>query len=107
MALTATPYVDASAARATARRRARQATPSRPRACGLPPGPRPTGRRLSRIRELTARRGPAANLRLRVGSPHEVAFVPFRRAPMFVIGAAGGGSSTRRRKRGRGRAIAR
>ena len=39
---------------------------------------------------MTARRGPAAYLRLRVGSRHEVAFVPFpARAPMFVIGAAG------------------
>jgi hypothetical protein len=39
---------------------------------------------------VTARRGPAAYLRLRVGSRHEVAFVPFpARAPMFVIGAAG------------------
>ena len=39
---------------------------------------------------MTARRGPAAYLRPRVGSRHEVAFVPFpARAPMFVIGAAG------------------
>ena len=39
---------------------------------------------------MTAARGPAAFLRLRVGSRHEVAFVPFpARAPMFVIGAAG------------------
>ena len=39
---------------------------------------------------MTARRGPAAYLRLRVGSRHEVAFVSFpARAPMFVIGAAG------------------
>ena len=39
---------------------------------------------------MTARRAPAAYLRLRVGSRHEVAFVPFpARAPMFVIGAAG------------------
>ena len=37
---------------------------------------------------MTARRAPAAHLCLRVGSRHEVAFVPFpRRAPMFVIGA--------------------
>ena len=37
---------------------------------------------------MTARRTPAAHLCLRVGSRHEVAFVPFpRRAPMFVIGA--------------------
>jgi len=37
---------------------------------------------------VTARRGPAAYLRLRVGSRHEVAFVPFpAKAPMFVIGA--------------------
>jgi hypothetical protein len=34
------------------------------------------------------RANPAAHLCLRVGSRHEVAFVPFpRRAPMFVIGA--------------------
>jgi hypothetical protein len=39
---------------------------------------------------VTARRGPAAYLRLRVGSRHEVAFVAFpARAPMFVIGAGG------------------
>ncbi len=39
---------------------------------------------------MTARHGPAAYLRLRVGSRHEVAFVPFpAKAPMFVIGAAG------------------
>ena len=39
---------------------------------------------------MTARRGPAAYLRLQVGSRHEVAFVPFpARAPMFVIGAGG------------------
>ena len=39
---------------------------------------------------MTARRTPAAHLCLRVGSRHEVAFVPFpARAPMFVIGAAG------------------
>jgi hypothetical protein len=37
---------------------------------------------------VTAARGPAAYLRLRVGSRHEVAFVPFpAKAPMFVIGA--------------------
>src|SRR5271165_1862597 len=37
---------------------------------------------------MTARHAPAAHLCLRVGSRHEVAFVPFpRRAPMFVIGA--------------------
>ena len=37
---------------------------------------------------MTARRAPAAHLCLRVGSRHEVAFVPFpARAPMFVIGA--------------------
>lgn len=36
---------------------------------------------------MTARRAPAAHLTLRVGSRHEVAFVPFpRRPPMFVIG---------------------
>ena len=36
---------------------------------------------------MTARRGPAAYLRLRVGARHEVAFVPFpARAPMFVVG---------------------
>ena len=35
-----------------------------------------------------ARRVPAAHLCLRVGSRHEVAFVPFpAKAPMFVIGA--------------------
>jgi len=39
---------------------------------------------------VTARRSPAAYLRLRVGSRHKVAFVPFpAKAPMFVIGAAG------------------
>ena len=39
---------------------------------------------------MTARRAPAAHLCLRVGSRHEVAFVPFpAKAPMFVIGAAG------------------
>ena len=39
---------------------------------------------------MTARRAPAAHVCLRVGSRHEVAFVPFpARAPMFVIGAAG------------------
>jgi hypothetical protein len=39
---------------------------------------------------VTARCAPAAYLRLRVGSRHEVAFVPFpAKAPMFVIGAAG------------------
>ncbi|HKS01046.1 MAG TPA: hypothetical protein VJS86_05160 [Arthrobacter sp.] len=39
---------------------------------------------------MTARRVPAAHLCLRVGSRHEVAFVPFPvRAPMFTIGAAG------------------
>ena len=37
---------------------------------------------------MTARRAPAAHVCLRVGSRHEVAFVPFpARAPMFVIGA--------------------
>jgi hypothetical protein len=37
-----------------------------------------------------AGRGPAAYLRLRVGSRHEVAFVPFPgRPPMFTIGAGG------------------
>ena len=37
---------------------------------------------------MTARRAPAAHLCLRVGSRHEVAFVPFpARPPMFVIGA--------------------
>ena len=39
---------------------------------------------------MTARRAPAAHVCLRVGSRHQVAFVPFpARAPMFVIGAAG------------------
>ena len=39
---------------------------------------------------MTARRGPAAYLRLRVGSRHEVTFVPFPgRPPMFTIGTAG------------------
>jgi hypothetical protein len=39
---------------------------------------------------VTAARGPAAYLRLRVGSRHEVAFVPFPgRPPMFTIGAGG------------------
>ena len=39
---------------------------------------------------MTARRAPAAHLCLRVGSRHQVAFVPFpARAPMFVIGAGG------------------
>jgi hypothetical protein len=39
---------------------------------------------------VTARRAPAAYLRLRVGARHEVVFVPFpAKAPMFVIGAAG------------------
>ena len=39
---------------------------------------------------MTARRAPAAHLCLRVGSRHQVAFVPFpRRAPMFAIGAGG------------------
>ena len=38
---------------------------------------------------MTARRAPAARLCLRIGSRHEVAFVPFpAKAPMFVIGAA-------------------
>jgi hypothetical protein len=37
---------------------------------------------------VTARRAPAAHLCLRVGSRHQVAFVPFpARAPLFVIGA--------------------
>ena len=37
---------------------------------------------------MTARRAPAAHLCLRVGSRHEVAFVPFpARAPLFVIDA--------------------
>ena len=39
---------------------------------------------------MTARRAPAAHLCLRVGSRHEVAFVPFpAKAPMFAIGAGG------------------
>ena len=39
---------------------------------------------------MTARRAPAAHLCLRVGSRHQVAFVPFpAKAPLFVIGAAG------------------
>ena len=39
---------------------------------------------------MTAWRVPAAHVCLRVGSRHEVAFVPFpAKAPMFVIGAAG------------------
>ena len=39
---------------------------------------------------MTARRAPAAHVCLRVGSRHQVAFVPFpARAPMFTIGAAG------------------
>ena len=39
---------------------------------------------------MTARRGPAAYLRLGVGYRHEVAFLPFpAKAPMFVIGAGG------------------
>ena len=39
---------------------------------------------------MTARRAPAAHVCLRVGSRHQVAFVPFpAKAPMFVIGAAG------------------
>ena len=39
---------------------------------------------------MTARRPPAAHLCLRVGSRHQVAFVPFpAKAPMFVIGAPG------------------
>jgi hypothetical protein len=39
---------------------------------------------------VTAQRAPAAYLRLRVGSRHEVAFLPFpARAPMFIIGAGG------------------
>ena len=39
---------------------------------------------------MTARRSPTAHLCLRVGSRHEVAFVPFpAKAPMFVIGAGG------------------
>jgi hypothetical protein len=37
---------------------------------------------------MTARRAPAAHLCLRVGTRHQVAFVPFpAKAPMFVIGA--------------------
>jgi hypothetical protein len=37
---------------------------------------------------VTARRAPAAHVCLRVGSRHQVEFVPFpARAPMFVIGA--------------------
>jgi hypothetical protein len=37
---------------------------------------------------VSAPRGPVAHLCLRVGSRHEVAFVPFpAKAPMFVIGA--------------------
>ena len=40
---------------------------------------------------MTARRAPAAHLCLRVGSRHEVAFVPFpAKAPMFVIGVLPG-----------------
>jgi hypothetical protein len=39
---------------------------------------------------VTARRAPAAHLCLRIGSRHEVTFVPFpAKAPLFVIGAAG------------------
>jgi hypothetical protein len=39
---------------------------------------------------VTARRAPAAHLCLRVGSRHQVSFVPFpARAPLFTIGAAG------------------
>ena len=39
---------------------------------------------------MMARRPPAAHVCLRVGSRHQVAFVPFpAKAPMFVIGAAG------------------
>ena len=39
---------------------------------------------------MTAWRAPAAHLCLRVGSRHQVAFVPFpARAPLFTIGAAG------------------
>jgi hypothetical protein len=38
---------------------------------------------------MTARRAPDAHLCLRVGSRHQVAFVPFpAKAPMFVIGTA-------------------
>ena len=37
---------------------------------------------------MTAARGPAAFLRLRVGTRHQVAFVPFpAKAPVFIIGA--------------------
>ena len=39
---------------------------------------------------MTAARGPAAYLRLRIGSRHQVAFMPFPgRPPMFTIGAGG------------------
>ncbi len=39
---------------------------------------------------MTARRGPAAYLRLQVGSRHQVEYVPFPgRPPMFTIGAGG------------------
>ena len=39
---------------------------------------------------MTARRGPNAHVCLRVGSRHEVAFVPFPgRPPMLTIGTAG------------------
>jgi hypothetical protein len=39
---------------------------------------------------VTARKAPGAHLCLRVGSRHQVAFVPFPvKAPMFVIGAGG------------------
>jgi hypothetical protein len=39
---------------------------------------------------MSPRRAPAAHLCLRVGSRHQVTFVPFpAKAPMFVIGAAG------------------
>ena len=39
---------------------------------------------------MTAPRPPAAHVCLRVGSRHQVAFVPFPvKAPMFVIGAGG------------------
>jgi len=39
---------------------------------------------------VTARRAPGAHLCLRVGSRHQVAFVPFPvKAPMFVVGAGG------------------
>ena len=35
---------------------------------------------------MTARRAPAAHLCLRVGSRHEVTFVPYpRRSPLFII----------------------